>query len=122
MLAVFPAVRFVMWLIIVRHIVLTLTVLDPELKLSIMDADALAPFIARSSAAMLLTLKIGWSGSIWGSISITRIHAISKWLNDMKCKYVHLILQNGSVGKGLKIHGQYFAIVTCGSLDQNQCI
>ena len=61
-----------------------------------MAANALAPYVARTSAAMILNIDyveyVG-PGLAWGGILSTCV--ISMWSNDIKCKYVFMLpLQN----------------------------
>ena len=56
-----------------------------------MDADALAPYVARTSAAMILTVEYVGPGLTWGRILSTCI--ISMWSNDINCKYMFMFPQ-----------------------------
>ena len=51
-----------------------------------MAADALAPYVASTSAAMILTIEYVGPAFTWGRILITCV--ISMWMIDTKCKYM----------------------------------
>ena len=65
-----------------------------------MAADALAPYDTRTSAAMILTyVEYIGSGLTWGRILCTCV--ISKWSNDIKCKYIFMFPLKNLARKGL---------------------
>ena len=56
-----------------------------------MAADALAPYVARTSAAMILTMyyvEYVGPGLTWGRILSTCVTQM--WSNDIKCKYMFM--------------------------------
>ena len=55
-----------------------------------MAPDALAPCVARTSAAMILTIEYVGPSLTWGRTSSTCV--ISMWRNDTKCKYMFMFL------------------------------
>ena len=64
-----------------------------------MVADALAPCVARPSAAMILTVKYASPGPLWGRIPIT---SVIMWRNHIKCKYMFLFPLKNLACKGLR--------------------
>ena len=69
-----------------------------------MAADALAPYVARTSAAMILTTRyIEYTGPslTWGRILSTCVK--SMWRNDIKCKYMFMFPLKNLARKGLKL-------------------
>ena len=64
-----------------------------------MAADALAPYVATTSAAMILTVVYVGPGLTRGRILSTCV--ISMWSNDIKCEYMFMIPQKNSARKGL---------------------
>ena len=58
-----------------------------------MAADALAPYVTRTSAAMILTVEYVGPSITWGRILGTCV--IWMWSNNIKCKYMFMFpLQN----------------------------
>ena len=53
-----------------------------------MAADALAPYVARTSAAIIDFVEYVSPGLTWGRILSTCV--ISMWSNDIKCKYMFM--------------------------------
>ena len=51
-----------------------------------MAADALAPYVARTSADDIHYIEYVGPGLTWGRILSTCV--ISMWSNDIKCKYM----------------------------------
>ena len=66
-----------------------------------MAADDLAPYVARTSAAMLLTMYIEYVGPGLTWWRILSICTISMWSNDIKCKYVFTFPLKNLARKGL---------------------
>ena len=66
-----------------------------------MTADALAPSVARESAAMINIDYVEYvgPGHTWGRILCTCV--ISMWSNDIKCKYMFLFPLKNLARKGL---------------------
>ena len=69
-----------------------------------MVADALAPYVTRTSAAMILTHYIEYVGPylIWGKILSTCV--ISMWSNDIKCKRMFIFPLKNLARKELTNH------------------
>ena len=65
-----------------------------------MAADALAPYVARTSAAMILTMieYVGPSLTL-GSVLSTCVKSV--WRNDIKYKYMFMFPQKKIACKGL---------------------
>ena len=67
-----------------------------------MATDALAPYVARTSAAMIYIDYIEYVGHslTWGRILST--YVIGMWMNDTKCKYMFMFPLKNLAHKGLK--------------------
>ena len=66
-----------------------------------MTADALAPYVARTSAAMILTyVEYVGPGLTWGRILSACV--ISMWRNDTECKYMFMFPLKNLARKGLR--------------------
>ena len=71
-----------------------------------MAADALAPYVARTSAANNASHDIDYIEYVGPSLTRGRILstcAISMWRNDAKCKYMFMFPLKNLARKGLKI-------------------
>ena len=57
-----------------------------------MVADALAPYVARTSATMIDIDYVEYAGTGLTSGRILSTCVISMWSNDIKCKYMFYVL------------------------------
>ena len=70
-----------------------------------MAADALAPYVTRTSEAMILTIEYVGPSLTWGSVLSTCVK--SMWRNDIKCKYMFMFPQKNVASTGLILNGSY---------------
>ena len=67
-----------------------------------MTADALTPYVTRTSAAMILAVEYVGPGLTWGRILSTCV--ISMWSNDIIYKYMFMFPMKNLACKGLSWH------------------
>ena len=69
-----------------------------------MAADALSPYVARTSAAMIYINYIEYVGPYLTCGRISSTCVISVWRNDTKCKYMFMFALKNLARKGLMSH------------------